>query len=160
MKSIPFIILVLNLFFTGCNDNDSYQTNKYINKRSGLQSTKNLPVSADTLRQGDIFITSGPAGAMDQMQGKIVIISDSGETMPIILKNNKIMAVDLTGDRMYAVKKDSDKVSYMLPDSNNVLGYGRMMMFTDDGNLLDVKLPGNNLVVLTKNNIMLPLIKK
>ena len=151
---------MLSLFITGCNDNDSYQTDKYINKRSGLQSTKNLPVLADTLIQGDIFITSGPAGTMDQMQGKIVIISDSGETMPVILKGDKLMAMELTGDRMYAVKKDSDKVSYRLPDSNNVLGHGRMMMFTDDGNLLDVKLLGDNLVVLTKNNIMLPLTKK
>lgn len=160
MKSTFCIIFVVILLTTGCNDNNSYQYDKQLEKRSESKSQKSLPVSADTMIQGDIFTTSGPAGSMDQKQGKVLFISDSGAALPIIMKDNKIMALELTGNGIYRVNKGGDHVSYSLLDSNNVIGHGRMMMLTDDGNLLNVKLLGNNMVVLTKNNIMIPLDKK
>ncbi len=161
MKITYFFIFALFLVMAGCNSKDNDSANKHYPHQTKDQPVKKVNVSEDTLMGGDVFVTTGPAGQMEQKQGKIVMIADSGLALPIKLNaDNKIMAVGLTDSTVYQVKKDGDHSALILPDSNKVLKDGRMMLLTDDGEMLEVRLLGDQMVVLTRNNTMLPLEKK
>jgi len=160
MKIIYSILLTLCLIAAGCSDNKDDKLSSHEQDKTGSPPAKSVKVSNDTLLGGDTFITTGPAGKMDQKQGKVVMIADSGLAMPIKLQDKTLMAMGLTDSTMYRVKKEGDHTALVLPDSDMVLKDGRMMLLTDDGEMLEVKIIGDQMVVLTNNNTMLPLEKK
>ena len=161
MKIVYPLILILTLLAVGCSTKDDNKISSQDPDLSKTPPKKMVNVSGDTLMGGDTFVTTGPAGQMDQKQGKIVMIADSGLALPIKLDaDNNITAIGLTDSTTYQVKKEGSQTSLVLPDSNKVLKNGRMMLLTDDGEMLEVKLLGDHMVVLTKNNTMLPLEKK
>ena len=161
MKRINNLIIALCVVAAGCTTKNNENSNTHYPEQTKHQQPKTVNVSDDTLMGGDTFITTGPAGGMDKMQGKIVMIADSGVALPVKLnEDNKIMAIGLTDSTVYQVKKEGSRTALMLPDSNKVLKDGRMMLLTDDGEMLEVKLLGDKMVVLTRNNTMLPLEKK
>ncbi len=161
MKKAYSVIFILCLLAAGCTSKSKDQLNTHFPEQTQKQPEKKYNVSGDTLMGGDTFVTTGPAGSMNQKQGRIVMIADSGLALPVKLNDdNKIMAIGLTDSTLYQVKKLGNKTALVLPDSNKVLKDGRMMLLTDDGEMLEVKLIDNKMVVLTKNNTMLPLEKK
>ena len=161
MKIAYYLIFALCVVMAGCSTKDNDQADNHYPHQPKNQPVTKVNVSEDTLMGGDVFVTTGPAGKMDHKQGKIVMIADSGLALPIKLNaDNQIMAVGLTDSTTYQVKKEGDHSALVLPDSNKVLKDGRMMLLTDDGEMLEVKLLGDQMVVLTRNNTMLPLEKK
>ena len=160
MKLIYGVLLAVCLTAAGCGNNKDDQLSSHYQDKTKNPPAKSVKVSNDTLLGGDTFVTTGPAGKMDQKQGKIVMIADSGLAMPIKLQDKTLMAMGLTDSTMYRVKKEGDHTALVLPDSDMVLKDGRLMLLTDDGEMLEVKIVGGQMVVLTNNNTMLPLEKK
>ncbi len=161
MKQIYYLIFALCFGAAGCTSKNNDQLGNHYPAQTKEQPEKTVHVSDDTLMGGDTFVTTGPAGKMDQKQGKIVMIADSGLALPVKLDDdNKITAVGFNDSTVYQVKEEGGRTALILPDSNKVLRDGRMMLLTDDGEMLEVKLIGDKMVVLTKNNTMLPLEKK
>ncbi len=161
MNKIYFLIFAVALITAGCTSKDDNQLSSHSPEQTNNQPAKKFNISNDTLMGGDTFVTTGPAGKMDQKEGKVVMIADSGLALPVKLDDdNKITAIGLTDSVIYQVKKEGNRTSLILSDSSKVLKDGRMMLLTDDGEMLEVKLIGDRMVVLTKNNTMLPLEKK
>ena len=155
------IIIIISLQLTGCSGNS--KENELKNQPDAGKTSvmkKNIKVTQDSLMKGDIFVTTGPAGQMNQKQGKIILIADSNKTLPIKLTDNILLAFNDEDSTTYRVKKDENKTILVTPDSDEVLKDGRMMLITDDGELLEVKILGGQMVVLTPQNTMLPLEKK
>jgi hypothetical protein len=159
MKAIYSFVLLFSLIATACQDSGNYQLNHQTGTSAG-SSDSTIRISNDTLLAGDIFITTGPAGKIDQKEGKIVLIADSGRVMTITQSDDKLIANGLTGSTRYLVKTSGDKFVLAYPDSDKVLREGRMLLVTDGGEMLEVKLLGERMVVLTANNTMIPLEKK
>ena len=160
MKLLYYLIFAIALLSAGCSNKNDDQLHSHSPEQTKQRPQSRINVSNDTLMGGDTFVTSGPAGMANHKIGKIVMIADSGMTLPVKLNDNKIMAVGLTDTTVYQIKKDGDHTLLILPDSNKVLKDRRMMMLTDNGEMLEVKLIDGKLVVLTNNNTMLPLEKE
>ena len=161
MKLLYYLLFAMCLIYAGCSNQKDDQLNSHFPNQTSKRPTEKVKVSDDTLLGGDTFVTTGPAGMTNQKKGKIVVIADSGLALPVkINDDNKIMALGLNDSTVYEIKKDGDHTALIIPDSNKVLKDAKMMLLTDDGEMLEVKLLGGNMVVLTRNNTMLPLAKK
>jgi hypothetical protein len=161
MKSKGLIILGVIFIAAGCSNNDSNLRFKRPDAIK-IQNTmaKNINIKEDTLMQGDIFMTTGPAGNMEHKEGKVVLIADSGETWPVSIRDSNIMARKLNDNSLYPIKKDKGKTMIVLPDSEQVIQDGRIMLLTDDGEMMEVRLIQGRMVVITPDNNMLLLEKK
>ena len=160
IKIIYILTIILVIMATGCSESTNFRPNIGFNEKSqnGPKGTSN--VSNDTLKKGDPFVSTGAAGKMYHKQGKIILIGASGSVMPLIVKDDKIIAKGLTDDTLYRIKKSGDNILYESPDSDKSSKIARMMLVTEEGEMLEVRLLGDQLVTITQNNMMLPLEKK
>jgi hypothetical protein len=156
----PYYILFISLFLISCSQkNQEYQKNSNTGKEQN-HSMESVEVNSDTLEKGDTFITGGPAGKTYQKEGRIVMIADSDKTMPVKMVDNRLMALRISDSTFYPIKQAGNQTMLVLPDSDIVVKDERMMLITDEGESLKVKIVGGHLVVITSQNTMLPLEKK
>lgn len=160
MKIIFSLTILLAIIAAGCSESSDFQQHIGFNEKSQNGPKGTLNVSNDTLKGGDIFVSTGAAGKMDHKQGKIIMIGDSGVVMPLIVRDDNLIAKGTTDDTLYRIQKTGDQLSYESSDSEKSSRIARMMLMTDDGEMLEVRLLGHQLVTITQNNIMLPLEKK
>lgn len=153
------IILVLLIAY-GCYNSNNVKTNYRQNEKPHKTKLEDFNVSGDSLIGGDIFVSAGAAGKMEQKQGKIVLISDSGDVRPVLLKDDKLLVTNITGDTLYRISLTGNHKRELSDNPDTLSGDVRLMLMTDDGKMLQVKLLGGGLVAITGNNIMLPLEKK
>jgi hypothetical protein len=159
MNKILYLILLIGLMVTGCDNTQQNQIKNDSDDKTVKPVNDDIDVKTDTLDRGDIFVTSGPAGKMDQKEGRILMYAGSGKTMPIRMVDNVLLALmDSTGTT-YRVKMNGAKPTLVLPDSDQVLNDGKMMFITDTGEMMEVKMLGEKIVVITARNTMLPLEK-
>ena len=160
IKVIYTGIIAFCMITAGCSNkkNDNYDSKDTVKTQS--YQVPDINISIDSLRDGDTFITTGPAGSMNQLQGKIVVVADSDIVMPVKLDGKNILAVGLNDKVTYQVFNTGKNVLLVSPEINSLMENARLLFLTDDGNLLEVKLIEDHLVVLTRDNKMLPLTKQ
>ena len=160
IKIICSLTILLAIIAAGCSESTNFRPNIGFNEKSQNGPKGTSYVSNDTLKKGDTFVSTGAAGKMYHKQGKIIMIGASGTVMPLIVKDDKIIAKGLTDDTLYRVEKSGDHISYESPNSDKPSEIDRMILVTDEGEKLEVRLLGDQLVTITQNNVMLPLEKK
>lgn len=160
MKLICSTVILFLLLAAGCNNGDNIKSDNGNNEQFQNTKKKNLNVSGDTLIGGDIFISTGAAGKMEQKQGKIVLITGSGDVRPVLLKNDMLLVTSITGDTLNRISLAGNHLPALSENPDASSGNARLMLMTDDGEMLEVKLLGGELVAITEDNIMLPLEKK
>ena len=160
IKVIYTGIVAFRLMTAGCSNknDDKYDSNDTVKTQS--YQVPDINISIDSLRDGDTFITTGPAGSMEQLHGKIVVVADSDIVMPVKLDNKNILAIGIKDKVTYQVFNTGKNLLLVSPETNSLLENARMLFVTDDGNLLEVKLIEDHLVILTRDNKMLPLAKQ
>lgn len=160
MKKMLFLFLIIVLFAAGCENNPSNQIKNSNEDVKAAELTGTLDVKSDSLEKGDIFVTTGQAGRTEQKEGRIVMFTDSGKTMPIKMVDSVLLAMSNSDSTVYRVKKNGNQTILVLPDHDQILRDGRMMFITDTGEKMEVKFFGDKMVVITKENTMLPLEKQ
>ncbi len=159
MNKLFYILFVISLIVAGCSNNQENQIKDKSDNNQSVQPIDDMSIKSDSVEMGDIFVTTGPAGKMDQKQGRIIMYADSGKTLPIKMEDNVLLAlIDSTGTSC-RVKKNGNQTILVLPDSDKVLKDGRMMFITDNGERMEVKILGEKMVVITAQNTMIPLEK-
>lgn len=159
MNKLFYILFFITLIVAGCGNNQENEIRSKSEVDQSVQPTDDISIKSDSVERGDIFVTTGPAGRMDQKQGRIIIFTDSGKTLPIKMEDNVLLAqIDSTGTS-YRVRINGDQTVLVLPNSDKVLKDGRMMFITDNGERMKVKMLGEKMVVITAQNTMLPLEK-
>ncbi len=158
MNRLLYILFFVSIIVAGCGNNQENQIkNKSDNNQSG--QADDINIKSDSVQMGDTFVTTGPAGKMDQKQGRIIMYVDSGKTLPIKMEDNVLLAQIDSAGTSYRVKKNGNQTILVLPDSEKVLKDGRMMFITDKGEIMEVKILGEKMVVITAQNTMVPLEK-
>ncbi|HSD63767.1 MAG TPA: hypothetical protein VLB50_08205 [Ignavibacteriaceae bacterium] len=160
MKRILFLFLIIVLFAAGCENNQNSQIKNSNEDVKSADLTGSLDAKSDSLEKGDIFVTTGPAGRTEHKEGRIVMFTDSGKTMPIKMVDSVLLAMSNSDSTLYRVKKNGNQTILVFPDHDQILRDGRMMFITDTGEKMEVKFFGNKMVVITKENNMLPLEKQ
>ena len=160
MKIIYTTVTLLLLIAAGCNKGNDIKSNPGYNEKPQNPQKSTLNVSRDTLIGGDIFVSTGAAGKMEQKQGKIVLISDSGDVRPVLLNDDKLIVTNIAGDTLYRISLKGNHLPGLSDNSDTLSADMRLMLMTDNGEMLKVKLLGGKLFAITEDNIMLPLEKK
>ena len=160
LKMIYTGIIPFSLLTAGCSNKNNEKYDSKDPFKTPSYQVPDIIISINSLRDGDTFITTGPAGSMNQLQGKIVVVADSDMVMPVKLDAKNILAVGLNDKVTYQVFNTGKNVLLVSPETNSMMENVRLLFLTDDGNLLEVKLIEDHLVVLTRDNKMLPLEKQ
>jgi hypothetical protein len=161
MKHLIGFLLAF-LLMIGCDnvkDENSFQKKNIVEKEN-KNLAGNLILDRDSLNDGDIFVTTGPTGNLEKKEGKVFLIADSVETWPVVVRDSILMVRNPGDNLLYPITNDGKNTLITQTKSGKVFNDGRMIMLTDDGQIMDVKLIDKRLVVITLNNTMMLLTKK
>jgi hypothetical protein len=154
------------LIFISCTDKEKEEAELERIRQDSIRVADSLSKAQETARlerqrierkrimeQGDTF---GPEKAQTSLEGKIaegkvIVLTDDGETMPFRIEGNKVMAVSMPDGKLYQVSKDGDKIMLQVPGKGEMERRevnGKIYLVDKDDTMYEVKLMNNKLIAV------------
>ncbi len=116
------------------------------------------------MEQGDDFVPADDASLQGKIkEGKIILLSEEGETIPFRLEGSKILAVGMPDGKLYQVEKDGDKIMLVVPGKGKMERKsvnGKIYLVDNDDQMYEVKVENKKLIAVLDDGSEVNLAKK
>ena len=177
MKYLIFAAILL-VSFAGCDSKEKEQAELERMKQDSIrvadsvaqvekqnEETRLRVERRKMMEQGDVFVPETAEAALDGQikEGRVILLSEEGETIPFKFEGSKIMAVTMPDGKMYQVEKDGDKIMLMVPGEGKMEKRtvdGKIYLVDNEDQMFEVKVENKKLVAVLDDGTEVNLAKK
>ena len=175
-NSIIVVVFLLGLVLAGCGNKEKEQAQLEKIRQDSIRVADSIAMVQQTMEKekqraerrkimesGDTFVAEISDKAEAGLEGKVIIISEEGETIPFRMEGSKVLAITMPDGKLYQVEEEGDKIMLMVPGKGNMEKKqvnGKIYLVDNEDQMYEVKVSKNRLVAVLSSGTEVKLAKR